>query len=147
MKIVSYDTSYKVSVYEFTSRCFEELGKRFEPEGRHSFYEDIEGHFDVFFCLVDSGKIVGTAACKRIDDDTAELKALYLESSLRGQGLGASLLDKVIDHARKNGYKRIVLDSMSKYEAALRLYERAGFVMTERYNDNPCADIFMQLEL
>ena len=139
--------SYKDSVYEFTSRCFEELGKRFEPEGRHSFYEDIEGCFDAFFCLIDGGKVVGTAACKKIDDDTAELKALYLESSLRGQGLGASLLDKVIDHARKNGYKRIVLDSMSKYEAALRLYERTGFVMTERYNDNPCADIFMQLEL
>ena len=39
------------------------------------------------------------------------------------------------------------LDSMSKYEDALRLYEKAGFRRIERYNDNVHADVFMRLDL
>lgn len=39
------------------------------------------------------------------------------------------------------------LTSVSKYKAAQRLYEKAGFVNTDRYNDNQYADIFMKLEL
>ena len=57
------------------------------------------------------------------------------------------MLETVISKARELGYRSIVLDSVSKYKAAQRLYEKAGFVNTERYNDNQYADVFMKLEL
>ena len=49
--------------------------------------------------------------------------------------------------AKNLGYKSMVLDSMSKYKEALRLYEKCGFKNTERFNDNVYADVFMKLEL
>ena len=147
IELVNYDDSYKQGVFDFTDKCFEELGKKFEPSGRHSFYNDILNSFVVFFCLLENGKVIGTVALKKIDDYTVELKALYLDSGYRGKGLGTRLINKVIDEARIRGFKSIVLDSMSKYKDALRLYEKCGFRDTERYNDNVYADVFMKLDL
>lgn len=147
MELVQYKEEYKQRVYDFTDRCFEELGKEFEPEGRHYFYNDIEKSFVSFYCLLDDEKLIGTVALKKIDEYTVELKSLYLDKSYRGQHLGSRLINVAIDEARKLGYKSIVLDSMSKYKEALRLYEKCGFKNTERFNDNIYADVFMKTDL
>ena len=147
MELVQYKDEYKQGVFEFTDRCFEALGKKFEPEGRHCFYNDIGKSFVSFYCLLDEGNVIGTVALKQIDEYTVELKALYLDKAYRGQHWGSRLVKVAIDEARKLGYKSIVLDSMSKYKEALRLYEKCGFKNTERFNDNVYADVFMKLEL
>ena len=145
--LVVYDASYKQRVFDFTDRCFEELGKEFEPEGRHYFYNDIANAFEAFYCLVDEEKVIGTVALNKIDAYTVELKALYLDKAYRGQHLGTRLIKAAIDEANARGFKFMVLDSMSKYKEALRLYEKCGFRNTERFNDNVYADVFMKLEL
>lgn len=145
--LVLYDDSYKQGVFDFTDRCFQEIGKKFEPSGRHGFYNDIENVFEVFYCLTADDKVIGTVALKKIDDSSVELKALYLDSKYRGKGLGSRLMDKAVSEAKERGFKSIVLDSMSKYKDALRLYEKYGFRNTERFNDNEYADVFMRLDL
>ena len=143
-QIVIYNESLKDEVFVFTDRCFLELGKSFEPDGRHSFYNDIENEFDCFWCVLSEDKVTGTVAVKPFDDKTAELKAMYLSKELRGKGLGHKLLDIAVQYSKEKGYKRMVLDSMSKYESALRLYEKYGFRRISRYNDNNKADVFME---
>ena len=145
--VIPYEDRFKQQVFTFTAACFAELGKAFEPSGRHSFYQDIPQNFLRFWCLLADDTVKGTAALKKLSDDTAELKALYLAESLRGQGLGARLLNEAIAYAKKSGFRTVVLDSMSQYHAALKLYEKAGFQRTERFNDNLYADVFMKLEL
>ena len=147
IEMVSFDSSYKQRVFEFMDKCFAELGKKFEPDGRHGFYNDIENEFVVFYCVVDHEYVVGTVALKKIDDDTVELKALYLDKDYRGKGLGARLMTEAVEAARSLGYKSIVLDSMKQYKNAHKLYEAFGFKDTERYNDNAMADVFMKLDL
>ena len=147
IKIIPYDESYKQSVFDFTDGVFRELGKVFEPTGRHDFYNDISHLFKRFYCMLDDNNLIGTVGLKDIDGSTAELKSLYLASEFRGKGLGTLLLNKAISSAKGLGYSAIVLDSMSKYKSALHLYERAGFVRIDRFNDNPYADIFMRLKI
>ena len=48
MEIVNYSEKLKQNVFSFTDACFSELGKKFEPEGRHSSYNDIENAFRYF---------------------------------------------------------------------------------------------------
>lgn len=147
VKLVSYEEQYKQQVFDFTDRCFTELGKRFEPEGRHHFYNDILKAFEVFYCLVDQGTVVGTVALKKIDETSVELKALYLHNDYRGKGLGSLLMSVSVNEAKTRGYKCILLDSMLKYEDALRLYEKFGFEKIDRYNDNAMAEVFMKMDL
>ena len=144
LKTVTYQEEYREDLFDFTERCFRELGKSFEPDGRHSFYRDIEGTFDSFWCMLCNSMVIGTAAIKKIDQNTAELKALYLDREFRGLGLGQKLMDTALSFAREKSYGRVVLDSMAQYTHALKLYEKSGFTRTERYNDNEKADIFME---
>lgn len=147
LHLIPYDESLKASLFDFTAECFRDIGKTFEPDGRHSFYNDIPEEFKLFLCLAEENNVKGSVAIKEIDPDTAELKALYLSEDLRGQGWGYKLLDQAVRSARGNGYKRIILDSMKKYEDARRLYDRYGFKEISRYNDNMYADVFMELVL
>lgn len=147
VKLVQYEEKYKQSVFDFTDRCFTELGKRFDPSGKHYFYNDINDSFEVFYCLVDQDMVVGTVALKKIDEKTVELKALYLHKDYRGKGLGSLLMSVSVNEAKTRGFKRIVLDSMLKYEDALKLYEKFGFEKIDRYNDNAMAEVFMKMDL
>ena len=64
-----------------------------------------------------------------------------------GLGWGYKLLNEAVSFARENDFSRVVLDSMSQYTDALRLYKRYGFTDADRYNDNIYADVFMQMIL
>ncbi|MBR5973710.1 MAG: GNAT family N-acetyltransferase [Clostridiales bacterium] len=143
-KIEIFNASLKEAVFTFTDACFRSVGKEFEPDGRHADYNDIKKNFDRFWCLVSEDKVLGTVAVKRLDETTSELKALYLSPELRGKGYGYKMLDLAVLFAREKGYRRIVLDSMSKYTSALKLYEKYGFTHIERYNGNQKADVFME---
>ena len=147
LAICTYSDSLKESLFGFYAECFPKIGKTFEPDGRHYFYNDISGSFEVFFCLVDQEMVVGTVALKKIDEKTVELKALYLHKDYRGKGLGSLLMSVSVNEAKSRGFKKILLDSMLKYEDALRLYEKFGFEKIDRYNDNAMAEVFMKMDL
>jgi len=63
---------------------------------------------------------------------TRWLHAIYLHPSARGTGAGAALVQAAIDHAGKNGARRIALWVNERNDAARRAYERLGFVETGR---------------
>ena len=52
---------------------------------------------------------------------------MYFIKQARGQGLGKYVLRRTIDRARELGFKRMVLETSSKLEAANRLYTQFGF--------------------
>lgn len=146
-EIKEYSVDMQGKVLEFLSRVFPESGKPFEPEGRHSAFSDIERKFAGFWCLFSGEDIIGTVAVKRLSDTECELKGLYVYAKYHGMGLGRRLAETAVDFAKGSGYERIVLDTVSTYDKALRLYEKMGFQPIERYNNNENADVFMMKEL
>ncbi len=146
-RTMPFDDTMKEAVHSFLSAQFECCGKSFEPQGRHSIYNDITGNFELFLCILENGDVVGTAALKRLNESDCELKALYLCSRLQGRKMGYSLMCRLIDEAKKRGFERMYLDSMSCYTRALKLYKGLGFREIQRYNDNEKADVFMVLDL
>ena len=66
---------------------------------------------------------------------TCELKRLYVRADRRGYGLGQALYEHAEAFARRAGYDRIWLDSSRRFGKAHRLYERNGFVLVERLDN------------
>jgi DNA-binding MarR family transcriptional regulator/GNAT superfamily N-acetyltransferase len=73
------------------------------------------------------GERVGSVFLMRKTDDTGTLRLLLLEPSARGLGLGARLVEECLRGAREAGYKRITLWTSSVLEAAVHIYQGAGF--------------------
>jgi putative acetyltransferase len=60
--------------------------------------------------------------------DTCELVKMYLLPQARGSGLGSRMIQLCIDTAKENGFDNIYLETMNELKAALKVYERMGFV-------------------
>ncbi|KAK6498977.1 hypothetical protein TWF481_011548 [Arthrobotrys musiformis] len=70
-----------------------------------------------------------------------EMKRLYTLPSTRGQGVGKALIGEVVRVAVELGYDEMYLDTLASMKAALRAYERVGFVRTKAYYHNPNEDV------
>ena len=114
-----------------------EYGLKPDPESTDSDLQDIEGNYlrrgGLFEVLEDcQGNLLGTVGLYPLDGDTCELRKMYFVPHIRGLGLGKYILERTIDHAVRLGFKRVVLETSSKLEAANRLYTGFGFRRASR---------------
>jgi putative acetyltransferase len=79
---------------------------------------------------------VGCAAIKRWDAVSCELKRMYLRPLFRGRGMGEALCRFALEHCRKMGYQRVLLDTNEEMAAAVQLYQKCGFFPIPPYCDN-----------
>lgn len=80
---------------------------------------------------------VGCAAFRKVDNHTCEMKRVYVRPAARGSKLGAKLVDIILEEAIKSGYKKICLDVLPEFKAALNLYKSYGFVNHPPVTNNP----------
>jgi GNAT superfamily N-acetyltransferase len=72
--------------------------------------------------------IVGACALMKTGEGTFELTKMGVLENVRGLKAGAFLLRAVLDRAGAMGMTTLYLLTNSKCEAAIHLYEKAGFV-------------------
>ena len=80
---------------------------------------------------------VGCVAIRKKDEATAELKRMYVKPTNQQQGTGKKLLEEALALAKKYGYKKIQLDTLSDMAAAINLYKQNGFYEIPAYYYNP----------
>jgi GNAT superfamily N-acetyltransferase len=102
-------------------------------------------------CIAESGgETIGCCALIVIAPGELELAKMTVSESARGRGVGRQLLQFAIEEARRMGAHRLYLESNTKAEAAVHLYEQLGF----RHLPAPAheskyarANVFMELPL
>jgi len=119
------ELGYPAAFERLVVQAFSDFGTGFAPPRDRIFVAELGGRF------------VGSIASKGLADATAKLRFLLVEPDARGRGLGRRLVRRVIDHARRCGDRRIVLDTASDLVAARSLYAAEGFRRTASVTGEP----------
>jgi len=115
------------------------LGSTRESEGEHAAYLHAFEAIDAdpaheLVVLDDGGEVIGTLqltilpGLSRGGALRAQIEAVRIASSRRGQGLGEGLFQWAIDESRRRGAVLVQLTTDASREGAHRFYERLGFV-------------------
>jgi len=86
---------------------------------------------DYLSVAAQDGQVYGSIAIVG-HDDVAQLRWFIVHPDLRGQGVGKRLLDGAIKYCRQRPFKSVFLWTISELTIAARLYQGAGFRLTEQ---------------
>lgn len=104
--------------------------------------------FGCLFLAEVNSKLIGCVGLRKINDNTCEMKRLYIEPDYRGRGISKLLVETLISKARELGYTKMRLDTINTMNEAIALYRSFGFIETEPYRYNPIEGVlFMELDL
>lgn len=80
----------------------------------------------------EDGRVIGSIAVVDAEEGVGQLRWFLLTPEARGTGLGRRMLETALTYCRDRGMRSVFLWSFAQLDDALRLYERAGFRITER---------------
>lgn len=112
--------------------CFQNIDKEFAR-----FEQMYGGSEGCFIYILHHGELAGGVGLRRNKLGVCEMKRLFVYDKYRGLGYGKLLCDKLIEQAKVLGYRRMVLDTVTRLKSANALYELMGFVDIPAYYDNP----------
>lgn len=114
MELVEQSNAYMASLYPATSNHLVDLNT-------------LTGEHVAFWVARVDGEIQGCCALVEAGDGTGEIKRMFVDSAVRGLGLGKKLLTAVIEHGRSRGLSHIRLETGISQPEAIGLYRKAGF--------------------
>jgi putative acetyltransferase len=121
----------------------------YPPESRHGLDLDAYARPEVtLFVAREGGVALGCGAYLLQGDGSAEVKSMFVVPQARGRGIGRAILE-TIEAALRGRVTTLRLETGIKQDAAIRLYEDAGFRRRGpfgSYRDDPLS-VFMEKPL
>ena len=100
------------------------------PKPEQVFVDD--GH--KYFVLEENNEVIGYAGYEKIVDE-GHLINMAVAEACRGKGCGKALIEKILEKAKEDKIKRLILEVRISNHPAISLYEKMGFeVIAKRKN-------------
>jgi putative acetyltransferase len=97
----------------------------------------------IFLVARRGGRIVGAGALLPRGNGVAEVVRMSVARDLRRRGIGRLILGRLLDQARADGYRRIVLETTGTWREVISFYLQFGFRGTHTVD----RDTYFALEL
>ena len=76
---------------------------------------------------------VGCGAIKMYDEQTMEIKRMFVKESHRNQGIAAKLLTHLENWAKELGFQKCILETGNNQPEAIRLYQKCNYKIIPNY--------------
>lgn len=110
-----------------------ELAERDGDE--HAFYAQFNKPVGLSGVIVAyrDGEPVGCGAFKKYDENSVEIKRMYVRPDRRGMRIAAEVLTDLESWANELGFKEYILETGFKQPEAIALYKRSGYDVIPNY--------------
>ena len=101
----------------------------------HSFYAQYNTIAMIKYAVVlyDDEVPVACGAIKQFDNESVEVKRMFVPNDYRGKGYATLVLNALENWALELGYKNLVLETGLKQPEAIALYKKNGFSVIPNY--------------
>jgi len=115
------------------------VGTAYADKALDYMFETYDVPLSRYFVVLMGDQILGGAGIAPLanyEGPVCELQKMYINASLRGNGVGRQLMQKCLNFAREVSFEQVYLETMPYMEAAQQLYVKTGFY----YIDGPMGD-------
>lgn len=101
----------------------------------HAFYAQFNKVDSIRHAVViyENGQPVGCGAFKPFDENSVEIKRMYVLPANRGFGIAAAILMELETWAGELGHARCVLETGQKQPEAIALYSKSGYAVIPNF--------------
>ncbi len=130
-RIIQYNKDFDIDVKKFIQCIYAgeynlDVGiDLLENEDVYVEYLQNGGNF--WIALDENNNVIGTIAGKIVNEETLEVKRMYVKKEYRSFGIAQALFDILQDFAIEKGYKYLVLGTYKRMERAIGFYIKNSF--------------------
>jgi putative acetyltransferase len=126
-------TSDHPDFQNLVQRLDRELWDRYpEAQAQYAVHNSIERNATVVVAYANALP-VGCGCFKQHAASTAEIKRMFVDPDHRGKGIAFRIVEDLCAWAKEVGFTKVILETGIKQPEAIRLYQKAGFEVTEKY--------------
>ncbi|APG58975.1 GNAT family N-acetyltransferase [Christiangramia salexigens] len=111
------------------------VGTAYEDKALDDMTNTYRGEREAYFVVEEDSKIIGGAGIaplKGLEDSVAELQKMYFLPEARGRGVGLEMMNKCLDFAKQNAFKKCYIETLPYMKSARKLYDKSGFAPIEK---------------
>lgn len=101
---------------------------------------EFDNEKSTFVIARNDGVPIGCGGLVQVDEETCEVKRMFVEPYSRGRGVAKLILMELEKHAKENGFKIVQLETGKHQPEAIIMYEHNGYKRIpcfRQYEGNP----------
>lgn len=102
-----------------------------EEKDFFAFYNNVQ--LDTVLVVYENSEVVGCGAFKKFDNNTAEIKRMFVHATHRNKGIARFILNELEFWANDLGFTSYILETSPKLTSAIALYEKTGYQFIPNY--------------
>ena len=126
----SDNTDFQQLIKKLDNELWNELK---EDQATYDQYNKVPG-LDTVIVIYENERPVAIGCFKKYNDDTVEIKRMFVEKEQRGKGFSKLVLEELERWAEESGFRYTILETSVHFKAARSLYTKAGYTTIENYD-------------
>ena len=101
----------------------------------HEFYNQFNGLDNIKNVVIayKDKQAIGCGAFKKFDNETIEIKRMYVKFAHRGSGTAQAILNSLELWASEKDFKKCILETGDRQIDAIKFYKKAGYIRIANY--------------
>ena len=137
-KIIEYKNEYKYDIRNLISSIYKDEFEITIGEDEilnEDLYKYIKEGGSFLIAVDEDGNLLGTIGGRIVNDETLEVKRMYVKKKYRGCRIAQDLLNTLERFAEDNGFKYLVLGTYERMGRAIGFYQKNLFVLENETED------------
>lgn len=131
MKVIKTNSDHPD--FKKLSALFDEYLVDIDGDEREFFAHYNNVQLDHVLVVYDEERAVGCGAFKKYEEDTAEIKRMFVLPEARGKGIANMILTEIESWAIEQGFANFILETSPKLHHAIALYTKMGYQFIPNY--------------